>query len=47
MTLISNTKFEEKLALGSRNDRKSLVDFNMSSDGAENLHFDVLFLLIA
>ena len=47
MTLMSNVKFEEKLALGSKNDMTNLVNFNMSSGKSENLHFNVLLLLIA
>ena len=31
MTLKSDAKFEEKLALGSKNDMRNLVDFNGSS----------------
>ena len=47
MTLISDAKCEEKLALGSKNDMTNLVNFNMSSGKSENLHFNVLLLLIA
>ena len=47
MTLMSDAKFEVKLALGSRNDMMNLVNFNMSSVESENLHFHVLLLLIA
>ena len=47
MTLMSDTKFEEKLALGSKNDMTNLVNFNASKDKSENLHFDVLLLSIA
>ena len=47
MTLMSDRKFEEKLALGSKNDMTNLVNFNTSSGKAENLHFDVLLLSIA
>ena len=47
MTLMSDTKFEEKLALGSKNDMTNLVNFNLSSSKSENLHFNVLLLLIA
>ena len=46
MTLKSDTKFEEKLNLGSKNVR-NLVNFNASSGKSENLHFDVLLLSIA
>ena len=47
MTKMSNAKFEEKLALGSKNDMTNLVNFNMSNGKSENLHFNVLLLLIA
>ena len=47
MTLMNDAKFEEKLALGSKNDMTNLVNFNMSSGKSENLHFNVLLLLIA
>ena len=47
MTLMSNAKFEEKLALGSTNDMTNFVNFNINSGKSENLHFDVLLLLIA
>ena len=46
MTLMSDVKFEEKLALGSKNDMTNLVNFNMSSGKSENLDFNVLLLLI-
>ena len=45
MTLKSDVKFGEKLTLGSKNDRKNLVNFNVSSGKSENLQFDVLLLL--
>ena len=44
MTLKSDAKFEEKLALGSKNDMRNLVNFNASSSKSEKLHFDVLLL---
>ena len=47
MTLKSDSKFEEKLTLGSKNDMKNLLNFNASSDKSENLHLDVLLLSIA
>ena len=47
MTLMNDAKFEENLALGSKNDKTNLVNFNMSSSKSENLHFDVLLFLIA
>ena len=46
MTLMSDAKFEEKLALSSKNDMTNLVNFNMSSGKSENLDFNVLLLLI-
>ena len=47
MTLRSNAKFEEKLALGSKNDMRNLMNFDASSGKYENLLFDVLLLSIA
>ena len=47
MRLESDAKFEEKLALGFKNDVTNLVNFNAISGKSENLHFDVLLLLIA
>ena len=47
MTLESDVKFEEKLALGLKNDMTNLVNFNASSGKSENLHFDALLLSIA
>ena len=47
MTLKSDAKFEEKLGFGSKNDMTNLVNFNISSGKSENLHFNVLLLLIA
>ena len=47
MTLKSDTKFEDKMSLGSKNDKRNLVNFNVSSGNSENFHFDVLLLLIA
>ena len=46
MTLKSDTKFQEKLTLGSKNDTRNLVNFNASSGISENLLFDLLHLLI-
>ena len=46
-TLESDAKFEEKLALGFKNDMTNVVDFNAGSGKSENLHFDVLLLSIA
>ena len=47
MTLKSDAKFEEKLSLDSKNDMRSLLNFNVSSGKSENLHFDLLPLPIA
>ena len=47
MTLESDANFEEKLALGFKNNMTDLVNFNVSSGKSENLHFDVLLLSIA
>ena len=44
---MSDAKFEEKLALGCKNDITNMVNFNTSSGKSENLHFDVLLLSIA
>ena len=44
MTLKSDAKFEQKLALGSKNDMKNSVNFNASSCKPETLNFDVLLL---
>ena len=38
---------KKKLTLDSKNDVRNLVNFNLSSDKSENLHFDVLLLSIA
>ena len=46
MRVESDAKFEEKLALGFKNDM-NLVNFNANSGKSENLHFDVLLLSIA
>ena len=45
MTLESDVKFEEKLALGFKNDMANLVNLNASK--LENFHFDVLLSSIA
>ena len=47
MTLESDAKFEEKFALGFKNDKRNLVNFNASSGQSGNLDFDVLLLSIA
>ena len=44
MTLKSDAKLDQKLTLGSKNDMKNLVNFNISRGQSENLHFDVLLL---
>ena len=44
MTLKRDAKFEEKLTLGSINDMRNLVNFNVSSGKSENLNFDVTFV---
>ena len=44
MTLKSDAKFEVKLTLGSKNDMRNLVNFNVCSGKSGNLHFDVLLL---
>ena len=38
---------KKKLTLGSKNDMRNLVNYNASSSKSENLHFDILLLLIA
>ena len=45
MTLKEDTKSEEKLTLGSKNNIRNLVNFNASSSKSESLHFVVLLLL--
>ena len=47
MTLKSDAKFEEKLAVGSKNDLRKLISFNASSSKSEKLHFNVLLLSVA
>ena len=47
MTLKSDAKFGEKLALGSKFDMTNLVNFNATSGKSENMHFDVQLLSIA
>ena len=44
MTLKSDTKFEEKRTLGSKNNIRNSVTFNLSGSKSENFHFDVLLL---
>ena len=43
IAVMSDAKFEEKLALGCKNDITNLVNFNTNNDKSENLHFDVIF----
>ena len=43
-TLKCDTKFKQKLTLGSINDMRNLVNFNSSSGKTENLNFDGLLL---
>ena len=45
MTLNSDLKFEDSKN-DSKNGIRNLVNFNASSGKSENLHFDVLLLLI-
>ena len=45
MTLKSDSKFEEKLTLGSKNDVIKLVNFNVSIGKSKNLLFCGLLLL--
>ena len=40
-------KFEEKLTLGSKNDMRNLMNFDVGSGKSENLHFDMLLFSIA
>ena len=47
LTLKSDTNFEGKLTLASKNDMRNLANFNASSGKSENLHFDVLLMSIA
>ena len=47
MRVESDAKFEEKRALGFKNDMTNLVNFNVNSGKSEKLHFDVLLLSIA
>ena len=39
-------KFEEKLTLGSKNDMRNLMNFNVRSGKSESLHFDMLLFSI-
>ena len=40
-------KFEENLTLGSKNEIRNLVNFNVASGKPESLQFDVLLFSIA
>ena len=40
-------KFEEKLTLGSKNDMRNLMNFDVRSGKSESLHFDMLLFSIA
>ena len=40
-------KFEEKLTLGSKNDMRNLMNFDVRSGKSERLHFDMLLFSIA
>ena len=44
MTLKSDPNFEEKLTFCLKNDMRNLMNFNLSSEKSENLHFDGMFL---
>ena len=44
MALKSDTKFEGKLTLGSKNDMRNLVNFIARSGKSENMHFDGILL---
>ena len=44
MTLKSDAKLQEKLTFGSKNDMRTLLNFDASSGKSDNLHFDVLLL---
>ena len=47
MTLKSDANFDEKLTLDSKNGMRDLVNFDVNSGKSEDLHFDVLLLLLA
>ena len=47
MTLESDAKSEEKLALGFKNNMTNSVNFDASSGKFENLHFEMLVLSIS
>ena len=45
MTLNSDPKFKEIITFCLKNDMTNLVNFNVSSEKSENLHFGWTFLL--
>ena len=47
MALKIDANLEEKLTLGSENNMRNLMIFDVSRGKSENLHFDELILLIA
>ena len=46
MTLNSDPMFKEKLTFCLKNYMKNLMNFNLSSEKSENLHFDGIFLYV-
>ena len=44
MTLKSDPKLKEKLTFCLKNDMRNLINFNLSSEKSENLHFYGIFL---
>ena len=46
MKLNSDPKFKEKVTFCLEYDMRNLMNFNLSSEKSENLHFDGLFLLV-
>ena len=47
MTLKGDAKFKGKLTCGLKNDIRNLVNFHVSNQGSENLHFDGFLLFKA
>ena len=43
MTLKSDPKIKEKLTFSLKSDMRNLMNFNLSSEKPENLHFDEIF----
>ena len=43
MSLKNDPNFEEKLTFCLKNDMRNLMNFNLSSEKSENLHFDGYF----